>query len=224
VPTKTRPSAFVLCNAASEDTEMTAKVLALDGMGVVYRTCDDVGELLIPFIRARGSSASDLEIAASYHQASLGLSGARDFWAQVGCDPALENEYLGQHELRPGLLELLAHAKKTYQQIWCISNDLSEWSGKLRARWQLEEWFHGWIISGDVGHRKPAVEIYSALTDRARVAGHEVLFVDDRRANVDAATALGWGTLHFDLDSRADGTSCAQLWTRVLQPVSSAAG
>lgn len=197
---------------------MRAKVLVLDAMGVIYRSGDDVVELLIPFIRTHGRrSASDEEISDAYRQASFGRLSSCDFWIGLGCDPLDEDEYLAQHGLQTGLLQFLARARDEFEQIWCLSNDVSEWSAKLRSRHQLEPWFRGWLISGDVGLRKPSPLIYSLLSERVGVAGAELLFVDDRRPNLEAAAALGWGTVHFDLQGRRDEASCAEAWASILR-------
>ena len=37
--------------------------LVLDAMGVMYHPADDVADLLIPFVRAKGCDRSDAEIA-----------------------------------------------------------------------------------------------------------------------------------------------------------------
>ena len=47
------------------------------------------------------------------------------------------------------------------------------------------------------GLRKPAPAAYGVVTSTLRVAPSELLFVDDRRPNVDAAAAAGWGAVHF---------------------------
>ena len=39
--------------------------------------------------------------------------------------------------------------------VWCLSNDISEWSKKLRARFGLDRYIRGFVISGDAGVRKP---------------------------------------------------------------------
>lgn len=56
------------------------------------------------------------------------------------------------------------------------------------------------------GLRKPAAEAYQVVTSSLGVPPPGLIFVDDRRPNVDAAAALGWGAVHFtgaaDLEDR----------------------
>ena len=50
----------------------TNKILVLDAMGVIYQSCDDVEELLVPFIREQGSNIDKKIIEDHYIQASQG--------------------------------------------------------------------------------------------------------------------------------------------------------
>ena len=83
----------------------TNKILVLDAMGVIYQSCDDVEELLVPFIREQGSNIDKKIIEDHYIQASLGEFSSEEFWTKVGVDHNLEDEYLDRHRLSVGLLE-----------------------------------------------------------------------------------------------------------------------
>jgi hypothetical protein len=52
-------------------------VLALDAMGVIYRSGDDVGELLIPFVAANGGSTDSELIEGNYLRARARHQKAR---------------------------------------------------------------------------------------------------------------------------------------------------
>ncbi len=53
------------------------------------------------------------------------------------------------------------------------------------------------VVSGDEGLIKPEPAIYRLACDRAGLEPAQLLFVDDSRANIDAADALCFRTLHF---------------------------
>ena len=53
------------------------------------------------------------------------------------------------------------------------------------------------VVSGDERLIKPDPAIYERLCERAGMAPSELLFVDDSRANIDAAAALGFHVHHF---------------------------
>jgi putative hydrolase of the HAD superfamily len=60
----------------------------------------------------------------------------------------------------------------------------------------LEELFDGVVISGHVGIRKPAPEIYSMGAESIGLAPASCVFVDDLPFNLPPAEELGMGTIH----------------------------
>jgi len=98
------------------------------------------------------------------------------------------------------LYAFLRKASRQFREIWCLSNDVAEWSEKLRQRHGLTRWFNGFVISGDVGSRKPDKEIYKALIERVNESPNKLLFVDDHEVNLDTASSLGMKTILFDYD------------------------
>lgn len=173
-------------------------VLALDAMGVLYETGDDVGELLVPFARRRGSTAADVEIERAYLAASYGQIDAPHFWERIGLAPVLEDEYLAGHRLSPGVRELLDGATGLFDSVCCLSNDVAAWSAKLRRSHALEAAIPRWFVSGEIGLRKPDPGIYRHMRVHLGGPSSSILFVDDRVANLDVARKLGLHTLLFD--------------------------
>jgi FMN phosphatase YigB (HAD superfamily) len=175
-------------------TTKSPRVLALDAMGVLYASGDDVAELLIPFVAQNGGTADAGQVEATYIEASLGNISAAQFWKDVGVDPGLEDRYLSMHELIPGADAVLGLGMFASFPICCISNDVREWSEKLRKRFALEGRIKDWFISGDIGSRKPDEHIYRFALNSLAVPAERVLFVDDRVRNLDAAARLGMNT------------------------------
>jgi putative hydrolase of the HAD superfamily len=177
-----------------------ADTLILDAMGVLYEAGDDVAELLVPFVGRHGRAGLSAEaVDRDYVEASLGRMGTDAFWRRMGVDPSLEDTYLAGHRLIEGTLEALAELKRRHGRLACLSNDVSSWSLKLRQRFGLENWIDHWFISGDLGLRKPSAEIYRLTADRLGVRPQEVVFVDDRPRNLDAAKAVGFSTVLLDI-------------------------
>ena len=173
------------------------KVVVLDAMGVIYSVRDDVRDLLCPFIAENGGSRDTLQIEQLYRSASLGNISAFDFWKAVNVAPELEDEYLQRHRLSDGLLDFLEQIKRRGHEVWCLSNDLSEWSRKLRLRFGLEKYITGFVISGDVGFRKPDPAIFHLLVTQSNIDPHNAIFVDDNRKNLDSAVVVGFETILF---------------------------
>ena len=172
-------------------------VLVLDAMGVIYEAADDVAELLVPFIAQNGGTRNSETVQELYSSASLGEIDAKEFWRGVAVDPDVEDQYLALHRLSDGILTFLDTLPSYISSVWCLSNDVSEWSGKLRHRFALEERIAGFVISADVGIRKPDHGIYEALLMRLGSGAAKTIFVDDQVKNLDAAKKLGFETIHF---------------------------
>ncbi|MES2939372.1 MAG: HAD family phosphatase [Pseudomonadota bacterium] len=184
---------------ANENT--SPLVVLLDAMGVLYQAGDDVAELLVPFIAARCPRATPAEVEARYLEASLGRLDADAFWAGFALPPEAEDDYLLGHRLHPGVHDFLDWARGKGIAVACLSNDVGRWSRKLRRGFGLEDRFAHWVISGDVSLRKPDPAIYQRFLERAGVAPEQVLFVDDRARNVEAARALGLHAVLFGAGS-----------------------
>ena len=173
-------------------------VLALDAMGVLYETGDDVGGLLVPFAQGRGSTATVAEIEKAHLAASYGQIDAASFWERLGLDPAVEDEYLSGHRLSSGVQALLDGAGGLFDSVCCLSNDVAAWSAKLRKNHALEAAIPHWFVSGEIGLRKPDPGIYRHMRVHLGGPSSNILFVDDRVPNLDVARKLGLHTLLFD--------------------------
>jgi glucose-1-phosphatase len=57
--------------------------------------------------------------------------------------------------------------------------------------------FEKWILSHEVGFKKPALEIFQKAIEWASIEPQRILFIDDLQKNVDAAVSLGMQTIHF---------------------------
>src|SRR5215470_10376586 len=102
------------------------EILILDAMGVLYQAGDDVGELLVPFVRKHGRAGLTAEaIDLDYVAASLGKVTPQAFWARMGVDPALEDSYLAGHALIDGTHEALAGLRSRFATLACLSNDVA---------------------------------------------------------------------------------------------------
>jgi FMN phosphatase YigB (HAD superfamily) len=72
----------------------------------------------------------------------------------------------------------------------------------------------GAIVSSDARARKPDLRIYRRLLDQSGYRADELLFVDDRQRNVDAASAIGIRAVRF---AGAEGFS--RLAVEIARPV-----
>jgi HAD superfamily hydrolase (TIGR01509 family) len=170
------------------------KWIVFDAMGVIFDEGDDIQNRLLPFLRRSNPSVNAEAVLSVYLKASLGQISSSGFWNKLGLGgmyPAVENEYLDTclhlDPLVPETLRLLS-AKFA---LAILSNDVKEWSDHLRRKYNLDRFFQTAVISGAVGIRKPALEIYRILLDRLGARGGDCIFVDDRLPNLPPAAALG---------------------------------
>lgn len=173
------------------------RIIVLDAMGVIFSVGNDDRDLLCPFVEEKGGTKDFPKIEILYHSASLGRITSAEFWEAVGLDPGLEDEYLQRYELTDGLTDFLKAVNSQGYEVWCLSNDILEWSEKLRARFELNKYIRGFVISGDVGVRKPEQAIFNHLIGQLTTSPRDVVFVDDQRRNLDVAAALGFNTILF---------------------------
>jgi putative hydrolase of the HAD superfamily len=57
--------------------------------------------------------------------------------------------------------------------------------------------FDKWILSYEVGFKKPAIEIFHEAIEWASVEPRKILFIDDMKKHVEVAVSLGMQGIHF---------------------------
>jgi putative hydrolase of the HAD superfamily len=187
-------------NSANPRGQKRIQMVVLDAMGVLYREADDVEALLIPFVRERGGIDDPLAIRGRYVDASLGRHTTTELWSLLGVpgDAAeLDRSYTARFGLSDGVYEFLDAMDQRGIGVACLTNDVAEWSALLRRRFELDARVHPWIVSGEVGVRKPAESIFAELERALDLPLRACLFVDDRIDNLAAGRKLGMATVHL---------------------------
>jgi len=91
------------------------------------------------------------------------------------------------------MLDAVLKARQAGIRTGLISNS---WGTSRYDRSRLGELFDGVVISGEVGIRKPAPEIYALGAERIGVWPDRCVFVDDLPFNLEPAAELGMATVH----------------------------
>jgi putative hydrolase of the HAD superfamily len=131
----------------------------------------------------------------------LGRLGEAEFERRFGAALGLAPERAG------GLIERLfggmrpdhameravASAKRQGVRTGLISNS---WGAGRYELDRFPELFDGWVISGEVGLRKPDPEIYAMAAERVGLEPGDLVFVDDLPGNLKPARAMGMATVH----------------------------
>jgi FMN phosphatase YigB (HAD superfamily) len=67
----------------------------------------------------------------------------------------------------------------------------------ILSKFPLMTAFDKWILSYEVGCKKPAIEIFQKAMAWASVKPQKILFIDDIKTHVDVAISLGMEGIHF---------------------------
>ncbi|MEM7547799.1 MAG: HAD family phosphatase [Pseudomonadota bacterium] len=82
---------------------------------------------------------------------------------------------------------------------WALTNFAADTWPRCEALYPAMTAFDGMVVSGREGVVKPDPRIYELIEQRTGLAGDALFFLDDRSANIDAATERGWrGHLFVD--------------------------
>jgi putative hydrolase of the HAD superfamily len=95
--------------------------------------------------------------------------------------------------------------------LYCLSNMPASTFAYLRDRYDFWGVFRGIVISGEIKMMKPEREIFDYLLQRYELSAAETAFVDDHAPNIEAARALGLGTVLF-----RDARQCRSELNRLL--------
>lgn len=99
-------------------------------------------------------------------------------------------------ELMPGIPELLAKLHGRYQ-LAILSNAAPNMEHRIGVLCGLSKWFDPIISSATIGIAKPDRRAYEHTLQAIGRRPEECFFVDDTKANVEAAEAMGIRGYHF---------------------------
>ena len=92
----------------------------------------------------------------------------------------------------PEMIGLQARLRAAGIPTWILSNTNTLAEQQLRRHYPFFANFDGYVFSFAVGVMKPEAAIYEAAERATGRRGEELLFIDDRGENVEAAVARGW--------------------------------
>jgi putative hydrolase of the HAD superfamily len=93
------------------------------------------------------------------------------------------------------MIALQAELRRRGFQTYILSNTNDLAIEHVRRDFPFFNNFDGYILSYEVGAMKPDAKIYEALEDLAGRRGTEVIYIDDRPENIEAAVKRGWRTV-----------------------------
>ena len=105
----------------------------------------------------------------------------------------------------PGTVDILRRLWTAGLPLYGLSNWPAEKFNLIRPDYEFFGWFRGMVISGEVGVAKPDPRIFHLLLEQAGRPADECLLIDDSAANIAAADALGFQTIHFHNPPQLEG-------------------
>ncbi|HVA11199.1 MAG TPA: HAD-IA family hydrolase [Candidatus Dormibacteraeota bacterium] len=116
---------------------------------------------------------------------------------------AWQQYYLENVEPIVEMQKLLIWASERYH-VGLLTNIMPGFLQTMRRNQQLPNVHYSAVVdSSDIGTIKPEAKMYEIAAEKAGCPSEEILLIDDSRANLAAASRLGWHVLWFD-DSRLE--------------------
>ena len=113
--------------------------------------------------------------------------------ALLGVEPdGLVDRLFGGMEPDEAMLDGVRAARRAGIRTAMLSNS---WGDARYDRGLLAELFDAWVISAEVGLRKPDPEIYELAAERLGLPPEACVYVDDLGGNLKPAAALGMATV-----------------------------
>lgn len=96
-----------------------------------------------------------------------------------------------------GSVAILKSIKESGYKTYALTNWSAELFEEALEQFPFFHWFDGRVVSGEEKLLKPDPRIYKILLDRFSIDPQSAVFIDDRKENVAAATALGIRSIQF---------------------------
>lgn len=91
----------------------------------------------------------------------------------------------------------IIHRLKGKKRLGLVSNTNPLHFDYILSKFSIVKVFDQWILSHQVGFKKPAPEIFQRAMEWASVSPRKILFIDDMENHVRVAISLGMQGLHF---------------------------
>ncbi len=133
-----------------------------------------------------------------------GLMSSRDFFARLRERYKLELEFEEFKDVwnlifdeNPEVNDVITYLKNSGYPVFLLSNTNELHFSYITERFPIVHALDEWILSYEVGAKKPKQKIFDAVFERTDAKRGETLFIDDLKQNAEAAAAYGLQSLHF---------------------------
>lgn len=142
------------------------------------------------------------QIHELFRQRDLGELEGDTYYTEVGklagIDPMIlraKEHHVGQ--LEPMLLDYIKSRLVGHYELYIASNSSASLLTELLTKEGFTGLFSHTFVSSEMGVIKPEPSFYNQMLHRVDLPAGEILFVDDRLPNVDAAIAAGMQGHHY---------------------------
>lgn len=137
-------------------------------------------------------------VKQAYDACNIGDIDEAEFWQKIGMDEYadLRTRFLESFQLSPGFESFIPKLKQQYS-LAILSNCPEGWAVDLSQRFGFSQWFSTILFSAQQHLKKPQLQFYQLALQQLDVAAEQVLFIDDRIENLQAAKKVGMQTLWF---------------------------
>jgi putative hydrolase of the HAD superfamily len=180
------------------------EMVAFDIMGVIITESSLVRKGLYPLYK---DNFSYEYIKSLYKDIRSDTQGDISIWKGLGVkesDKARE-EFLDIYKVDSGFEKLRNCLKEKGINKGIISNMPKEWGEYFVEKLNLNYDFDPIVLSGTIGLKKPNDEIYQRFLEDSGVEGEEIVFIDDKLENLEAAKKFNINTVLFDRGKEQDG-------------------
>lgn len=129
------------------------------------------------------SSSKFFQSLRGFLKLSLSFEEFIPIWNEI----FIENEEVSQIIL----------SQKGRRKLGLLSNTNPLHFDYILSKFSIIRVFDQWILSHEMGFKKPAVEIYQKAIEWASVEPRKILFIDDMKKHVEVAVSLGMQGVHF---------------------------
>jgi len=91
----------------------------------------------------------------------------------------------------------ITRSLKGKKRLGLISNTNSLHFDYILSTFPVIRTFDKWILSHEVGFKKPAVQIFQRAIEWASIKPEKILLIDDTKGHVEVAVSLGMQGIHF---------------------------
>jgi FMN phosphatase YigB (HAD superfamily) len=174
---------------------------------------------LAPFSRTDATALRTLiDQSPLLHQFETGLISSQELFESVTRETGFHGGFEAFHNAFGNIFEEIEPMVNLHREIRAagipthvLSNTNEIAIHHIRQRFPFFHSFDSYIFSHEVGAMKPTPAIYEALEQSAGLTGPDLLYIDDRAENIDAALARGWQSiLHHD-----PAVTVPEVWRRL---------